>query len=258
MNEFVRSEVEGGVALVTIDRPEALNALSFAVLTGLEEAFTALKLDSSVRAVILTGKGKAFVAGADIKGLAVLDCAGARELALRGQRIYGLIDDFPHPVIAAVNGFALGGGCELALACDLRIASDRAKAGQPEVNLGVLPGYGGTQRLGRLIGWSNAKYLVFTGEIIGAERALAMGLFNEVVAPEALLPRCREIAAAILAKAPIAVSYCKQAMNFGAEATLAQGIAHEAELFALAFATADQKEGMRAFFEKRPPRFQGA
>jgi enoyl-CoA hydratase len=165
--------------------------------------------------------------------------------------VLNLIEDFPHPVLAAVNGFALGGGCELAMACDLRIASDRAKVGQPEVKLGVTPGFGGTQRLARILGRSAAKYLLFTGEIIPAERALELGLFNEVVAPEQLLPRCREIARVIASRAPIAVSYCKAAVNLGTDTTLGHGLSHEAELFAQTFATADQKAGMLAFLEKR-------
>jgi enoyl-CoA hydratase len=247
----VNVKVEEGLALVTLDRPAALNALDDETLAELEGAFHALGHDRSVRVVILTGTGKAFAAGADIKVMAAFTPLDARAFAQRGQRVLTLIEDFPHPVIAAVNGFALGGGCELAMACDLRIASDRAKAGQPEVKLGVTPGFGGTQRLARILGRSAAKYLLFTGEIIPAERALELGLFNEVVAPEQLLPRCREIARVIASRAPIAVSYCKAAVNLGTDTTLGHGLSHEAELFAQTFATADQKAGMLAFLEKR-------
>jgi enoyl-CoA hydratase len=257
VNNLVTVAVDKGVAVVTIDRPEALNALNDDVLAALEGAFHTLNKDPGLRAVILTGAGKAFVAGADIKAMAAYTPMEARAFAHRGQRVLNLIEDFPHPVIAAVNGFALGGGCELAMACDLRIASERAKAGQPEVNLGVIPGFGGTQRLSRILGRSAAKYLLFTGEVIDAARALELGLFNEVVPPERLLPRCLEIAGIIAAKGPIAVSYCKAAVNLGTESTLNHGLSHEAELFAQTFATQDQKEGMNAFIEKRDVHFMG-
>lgn len=257
MNPYVRFEIEDHVGLVTIDRQEALNALDDSILAGLEEAFLALARDTSVRVVILTGAGKAFVAGADIKAMVDLTPLDARAFSQRGQRIFNLIEDHPHPVIAAVNGYALGGGLELVMACDIRIASERAKVGAPEVNLGVIPGWGGTQRLSRILGRSAAKYLLFTGETITALRGLELGLFNEVTAPEALLPRCREIAAVIAAKAPIAVSHCKHAVNEGTDVTLGDGLSIEAELFAQTFATADQKEGMHAFIEKRPARFTG-
>ena len=257
MNKLVTVEVELGLAVVTIDRPEALNALNDEVLAALEGAFHTLGNDPSIRAVIITGAGKAFVAGADIKVMAAFSPLEARAFAHRGQRALNIIEAFPHPVIAAVNGFALGGGCELAMACDLRIASDRAKAGQPEVGLGVMPGFGSTQRLSRIIGKSAAKYLLYTGELIGAARALELGLFDEVVTPERLMPRCLEIARTIASKAPIAVSYCKAAVNLGTESTLSHGLSHETELFAQIFATEDLKAGMQAFIEKRSVEFQG-
>jgi enoyl-CoA hydratase len=256
-NATLKLERRDGVAILTLDRPEALNALNAGVFDALEAAFTDLAKDSTLRAVILTGAGKAFAAGADIKAMADFTPPQARAFARRGQQVLDLIENFPRPVIAAVNGFALGGGCELAMACDLRIASEKAKAGQPEVNLGVTPGFAGTQRLARLVGRSQAKYLLFTGEIISAERALGIGLFDEIVPPDQLLPRCLEIAQTIGAKGPLAVSYCKHAVNVGVEATLAQGEHLEAELFAQTFATADQKEGMQAFIEKRPAAFRG-
>ncbi len=249
---------QDATAILTLDRPEALNALNLRVFDELEAAFTTLANDPTLRCVILTGAGKAFVAGADIKEMAAFSSVQARAFSRRGQQVMNLIEGFPRPVIAAVNGFALGGGCELAMACDLRIASEKAKAGQPEVNLGVTPGFAGTQRLAGLVGRSMAKYLLFTGEIIPADRALQIGLFDEVVTPEQLLPRCLEIAALIATKGPVAVSYCKHAVNVSAESTLAQGQAYEAELFAQAFATHDQKEGMTAFIEKRPATFTGA
>lgn len=253
----IKVEVEAGIALVTIERPEALNALNEAVLEGLDAAFSHLEKDAALRAVILTGSGKAFVAGADIKAMASLDAAGAQAFARRGQGVMDAIETFPRPVLAAVNGFALGGGCELALACDLRIASEKAKAGQPEVSLGVTPGFGGTQRLPRLVGRSRAKYLLFTGEVIDAAKALALGFFDEVVPAEELLPRCREIANLIAAKGPQAVSECKRLVDEGADLPLTQALALEAERFGSCFTTADQKEGMAAFIEKRSAHFRG-
>ena len=256
-NGKIHSTIVEGIATITVDRPEALNALSVEMLDALDEAFKTLGQDPFLRAVIVTGAGKAFVAGGDIKVMAGLDPDQARAFALHGQRVFDLIAAFPRPVIAAINGFALGGGCELALACDFRIASATARVGQPEVGLGVIPGFGGTQRLTRLLGRSAAKYLLFTGEIVGAERALHLGLFDEVVAPENLMNRCLEIAKTIAAKAPIAVSLCKQAVDLGSETTLASGLNYEADLFAQTFATADRKEGMEAFIEKRNARFLG-
>ena len=256
-SEHVKVEIGEGIATVTMDRQEALNALNLAVLAELDEAFARLAEDPSLRAVVLTGAGKAFVAGADIKEMADFTPAQARAFSRRGNAVFQRIAGFGRPVIAAVNGFALGGGCELALACDLRIASEKAKVGQPEVSLGVTPGFGGTQRLARIVGPSAAKYLLFTGEVLPASRALQLRLFDEVVPPEQLLPRCLEIARTIAAKGPAAVAFCKLAVDQGADTALAQGLGYETELFAQTFATRDQKEGMKAFVEKRPPRFQG-
>lgn len=255
--KWIKVEIADGVATVTIDRQEALNALNTEVLDALHRVFHTLGKDASLRVVILTGAGKAFVAGADIREMVDFTPAQARAFALRGQRVFSEIEAFARPVIAAVNGFALGGGCELAMACDIRIASEKAKLGQPEVNLGVTPGFGGTQRLTRLVGRSRAKLLLCTGELVPAERALALGLVDEVVAPDALLTRCRELATLIAQKGPVAVSYCKQAVNAGVEVDLDHALAYEAELFAQTFATADQKEGMQAFVDKRPARFEG-
>ncbi len=254
----VRVEREGGVATVVLDRPEALNALNQEVLEELDSAFKDLALDPTLRVVILTGAGKAFVAGADIKAMADFTPEEALAFGRFGQGVFDRIEAFPRPVIAAVNGFALGGGCELAMACDFRIASEKAKAGQPEVNLGVIPGFGGTQRLVRLIGRARAKYFTFTGEVIPADRALALGLFDEVVPAENLLTRCKEIAATIATKGPVAVSLAKEAINQGADLALEPALALEAERFSQCFATADQKEGMAAFVAKRPATFTGA
>jgi len=257
MPEVVQADIREGVATVTIDRQEALNALNRSVLSSLKAAFTRLAAEKGLRAVILTGAGKAFVAGADIKEMADFTPEQAREFATAGHEVMRLIEDFPRPVIAAVNGFALGGGCELALVCDVRIASEKARLGLPEVGLGVIPGFGGTQRLVRLIGRSAAKLLRFTGDVVPAPRALALGLVDEVVPAETLLPRCQEIARTIASKGPVGVSFAKLAVNHGADVSLAEGLAYETELFAKVFATADQKEGMKAFVEKRPPQFVG-
>jgi len=254
----VKLERQGPVALVTLDRPEALNALNREMLEDLQRIFTDLDADPGLRAVVLTGSGKAFVAGADIKEMADFTLDQARAFAQAGQRVMDLIAGFPQPVIAAVNGFALGGGCELALACDFRLASEKAKAGQPEVNLGVIPGFGGTQRLARLVGPAAAKRLLFTGEIIDAAEALRIGLFNEVVAPEALVGRALEVANLIASKGPGAVTLCKQVVDHGLDMPLAEGLCLETDRFARCFATADQKEGMAAFIEKRPAQFTGA
>jgi enoyl-CoA hydratase len=251
---FVKVEIKERVALITIDRQESMNALNCEVLSSLDKAFASL--GKEVRAVILTGAGKAFVAGADIKEFAEYTPQQAREFSLLGSRIAAAIENFRGPVIAAINGFALGGGCELALACDMRIASDKAKLGQPEVNLGVIPGFGGTQRLSRIVGMSQAKYLVLTGEIIKADKALTLRLVDEVVAPEKLLERCFEIAKLIASKAPIAVAYAKEAINYGAECDLSHALAYETEVFAQLYATYDQREGCKAFIEKREAKFE--
>ncbi|MBN1233705.1 MAG: enoyl-CoA hydratase/isomerase family protein [Candidatus Coatesbacteria bacterium] len=255
--QFIKVELSDGIAIVTIDRQEALNALNSEVLSSLHKVFYELAKESNLKAVILTGAGKSFVAGADIKEMTDYNPVQARAFSLRGQSIFNQIEDFPKPVIAAVNGFALGGGCELAMSCDFRIASDKAKLGQPEVNLGVTPGFGGTQRLARLVGRSIAKYLLFTGEIIKADRALQIGLVDEVIEAEKLMERCMEIAKIIAKKGSISVSYCKRAINKGIEIDLNTALGYEAELFAETFATFDQKEGMKAFAEKREAQFKG-
>ncbi len=254
--QWVKVEfVEKGIAVLTLDRPEALNALNREVLRQLESAFGSLRDNADLRAVIVTGAGKAYVAGADIREMAGFSATQAREYALFGQAVFNAIAEFPRPVIAAVNGFALGGGCELAMACDVRIASEKAKFGQPEVNLGVTPGFGGTQRLARLVGPGHAKALLFTGEVISAPRALEIGLVQEVVPAEALMERCLTMARLICAKAPTAVLLCKQAVDHGLEADLIRGLRIESGAFAETFATLDQKEGMAAFLEKRSPSF---
>ncbi len=251
-------EKSGGIATVTVNRPKALNALNEATLKELLCCFTGLENDAEVKVVILTGAGeKAFVAGADIAFMQGMDAVAARRFALLGQKAMNAIEQLSKPVIAAVNGFALGGGCELALACDIRLASENARFGQPEVNLGVIPGFAGTQRLPRLIGKGRAKELLFTGEMIDAAEAYRLGLVNRVVVREELAAAARELAGKIAGKGAIAIALCKDAVDSGLEMESDKACRYEADQFALCFATADQKEGMGAFLEKRPARFQG-
>jgi enoyl-CoA hydratase len=249
---------DGAVATVTINRPKALNALNQETLEEMLRCFRELAQNEAIRVVIVTGGGdKAFVAGADIAFMEKLSPLAARCFALLGQKVLSTIENLPQPVIAAVNGFALGGGCELALACDIRLASENARFGQPEVNLGVLPGFGGTQRLPRLIGRGRANELLLTGDIIDAQEAARIGLVNRVVPQGQLLPSCREMAEKIASRGPVAVRLCKEAVNNGVEVDLARACQYEVDQFALCFTSDEQKEGMRAFLEKRPAKFQG-
>jgi enoyl-CoA hydratase len=251
-------EVADGVAVVTINRPAALNALNREVLEDLAATFAALESSEDVACVILTGSGsKAFVAGADIAEMQALDAVSAEHFARLGHSIFNAIENFPKPVIAAVNGFALGGGCELAMACDIRIAAENARFGQPEVSLGVIPGFGGTLRLARLVGKGRAKELIFTGDMIDAQEAYRIGLANKVVAAEELLAKARTMATKIASKGSVAVRFAKESVDNGLEMDLDRAGRFEASLFALCFATTDQKEGMQAFLEKRPAKFTG-
>jgi enoyl-CoA hydratase len=256
--ENIRYDLRPPLAVVTIDRPKVLNALNHRSMTELELIFTDVRENDSIRAVLITGAGeKAFVAGADIGELASVSAQEGEQLARRGHRIFNLIENCGKPVIACINGFALGGGCELALACTLRIASSSARLGQPEVKLGILPGYGGTQRLPRLIGKGAALKLILTGEVISAEEALRLGLVEEVVAPDQLFARGEQIAQAIAGMAPLAVRDSIRAVNAGYDLPLAAGLELEASLFGLACSTNDKAEGARAFLEKRAPAWTG-
>lgn len=251
-------ERQGRIGVVRINHPEALNALDTLVLRELGQAFDAFAADAGIDVVVLTGEGRAFVAGADIAEMSAMTAAEGKAFGRLGADVFRKIELLPQPVIAAVNGFALGGGCELAMACDIRIASAKAKFGQPEVGLGITPGFSGTQRLPRLVGLSKAKELIYTAAVIPADEALRIGLVNKVVAPEALMDEALALAATIASKARLAVRYAKEAINRGIETDIETGIAVEASLFGLCFATADQKEGMAAFLQKRKPDFTGA
>ncbi|MFC1514133.1 enoyl-CoA hydratase-related protein [candidate division KSB1 bacterium] len=245
-------EVTDKTAIVTINRPDKANALNAQTLLDLMAAFSQLKIDPDVRVIILTGSGeKFFVAGADISEIIKNDASTGASFAHHGQDIFSLIENLGKPVIAAVNGFALGGGCELAMACSFRIASSNAKFGQPEAGLGVIPGYGGTQRLPRLVGKGRALELVLTGDMITAEEAYRIGLVNRVVEQAELLDTAKEIADKIITSAPLAVKYCLEAVNNGLNIPLADGLRLEAELFGLSCATEDMKTGMTAFLEKK-------
>lgn len=249
---------DGAVATVTVNRPEKLNALNARTIDDLRRAMLELRHDASVRAVILTGAGeKAFVAGADIAELASGTPVSGRDLAQRGQHVFDLVEQLGKPTIAAINGVALGGGCELAMACTFRLAADTAKLGQPEINLGIIPGYGGTQRLPRLVGRDHALDLVLTGRHVPADEALALGLVTRVVAAAQLMDEARALAATLAAKAPVALRLAMDAVNRGLEMPFADACALEASLFGLAMATDDMKEGTRAFLEKRKPAFTG-
>ncbi len=247
--------VEGAIATLRIDRPDVLNSLSSDVLRALEDAVVALERDAAVRGAIVTGAGRAFVSGADIAEIARLDRDSGQAFARRGQQVFARIEALEKPVVAAVNGFALGGGCELAMACHIRICSSKARFGQPEVKLGILPGFGGTQRLPRIVGRGPATELIVTGRIIGAEEALRIGLVSQVVEPEALLPRAREILEESLAVGPRAVAASLAAIRDGADLPLDRALELEARLFAELCGTPEMKEGTAAFLEKRPPKF---
>jgi enoyl-CoA hydratase/carnithine racemase len=251
-------ERDGAVAILTVNRPKVLNALNSATLDELRRAILELKADAGVRAVVLTGAGeKSFVAGADINELAAQTPTSGREHAIAGQHVLDLIEHMGKPVIAAINGYALGGGCELAMACTIRLAADTAKLGQPEINLGLIPGYAGTQRLARLAGRGRALELLLTGDQISAQEAHRLGLVNRVVPAADLMREARTLAAALAAKAPVAVRYILEAVDKGLEMPFAQAQVFEATLFGLVASTDDMREGTRAFLEKRKAEFKG-
>lgn len=259
MYQTIISEKDGGICTLTINRPEKLNALNKNVVTELSSALEDALFDTTVKSILITGAGeKAFVAGADISEFSLLDKDGGKMLAQKGQEaVFNRIENSPKPIIAAVNGFALGGGCELAMACHFRIGSTKAKFGQPEVNLGLIPGYGGTQRLTQLVGKGKAMEMMMTGSIIDAHSALQWGLVNEVTEPESLLEKCREILHVIQSKAPLAITRVIELTNIAASGN-PKGYEAEIAAFGELFGTEDKIEGTAAFLEKRKPVFKGA
>lgn len=254
----IRVEREGGAAIVIVDRAEALNALDIEHARALRDRLAELAVDPEARVVVLTGAGdKAFIAGADIKYMQGLGVLEAREWGELGHACASLLETMPKPTIAAINGYALGGGCELALAADLRITASTAKLGQPEINLGIIPGWGGSQRLARVTTGAYAKELVFTGRTVDAAEALARGLVSELVEPDRLRERVLELCETLAAKSPVALAYAKEAANLALQGDHRSNLEVEAKLFAMLFSTEDQKEGMAAFVEKRTPEFRG-
>ena len=250
-------DVADRIATITVNRPDKLNALNGTVIAELGQAIDEARGRDDVAGVILTGAGRAFVAGADIAEVAGNSPVEAKRLARRGQEVFRRFETSPKPVVAAVNGFALGGGCELAMACHVRLASEHAKFGQPEVKLGLVPGYGGTQRLPRLVGRGRALQLLLTGEMIDAQEAYRIGLANAVVPAGELLDRARAMLTQMLANAPVALALCIEAVNAGSDLSLDDALLHESTAFGLSAATEDMREGTRAFLEKRAPHFAG-
>jgi len=257
VSDPVRSERRGAVALLTLDRPDVLNALDRATLESLEARLREIAADPGVRAVVVTGEGRAFCAGADIEAMRAMNALEAEAFSRLGHRVLGALEELAAPTLAAVNGFALGGGCELALACDFVYASERSRFGQPEVKLGLLPGFGGTSRLTRRVGPAWAKELVLSGEPLRAEEALRIGLANRLFPPEALLDEALAAAAALAARGPVAVRLAKRVIQEGQDADLRVAHALEQHAFAEVFASRDREEGMDAFLAKRDPAFEG-
>lgn len=254
--KFLKLENNENILTLTINREKSLNALNSEVINELDKCFTEIELSTDIEVVVITGAGKAFVAGADISEMSTLNPAEASEFAKRGMDVFLKLEKLKIPVIAAINGFALGGGCELALSCDIRVASTKALIGQPEVGLGITPGFGGTQRLARTVGLAKAKELIFTAEPIKAEKAYEIGLVSHVVEPENLMEQAYEIARKITKNSKTAIRNCKESMNTGMQVDIDTAMNIEKSLFGLCFATNDQKEGMNAFLEKRKPQFQ--
>ncbi len=251
----IKVETEGNIGILKINRPDVLNAVNVETILELENGMHELGDNDAISVIIITGEGKSFVSGSDISRLAEMDSLGAREYSQIGHRVLSYIENMEKPVIAAVNGYALGSGCELAMACDLRVVSEKAKFGQPEVKLGLIPGHAGTQRLARLVGVGKAKELIFTGDIIDAQEALRIGLVNRVVAPDTLIEEVKSIACKIAEVGPTAVHVAKTVINRGIDANLTTANSYETEAFSILFSTDEAKEGMKAFLEKRKPKW---
>ncbi|AYD39477.1 short-chain-enoyl-CoA hydratase [Clostridium fermenticellae] len=249
-------EKDGKIAIVTINRPKALNALNTETFVEIGNVVDEISKDNEILVVIVTGAGRAFIAGADITEMKDMNTEGGRGFGMLGNEVLRKLENLEKPVIAAVNGFALGGGCELSMACDIRIASSKAKFGQPEVGLGITPGDGGTQRLPRIVGTGMAKELIYTAKMIDAKEAYRIGLVNKVVEPDDLMKEAKDLANSIAVNAPIAVKMCKAAINKGMQCDIDTGLSYESAVFGLCFATEDQKEGMTAFVEKRDKSFK--
>jgi enoyl-CoA hydratase len=251
--KYIITEMADRIGIVKINRPDVYNAVNVEAMLEVEQAMKEMNDDKSVQVIIITGEGKAFVSGSDISRLKNMDAIGAREYSQIGQRVLSYIENMEKPVIAAVNGFALGSGCELAMACDIRIASEKAKFGQPEVKLGLIPGHAGTQRLARLVGVGKAKELIFTGDMIDAQEALRIGLVNKVVSPETLIEAAKNLSMKIMEVSPTAMRIAKTVINRGVDANLTTANSYETEAFSILFSTEEAKEGMAAFLEKRRP-----
>lgn len=256
MFKTVNYEVKDRKAYITVNRPEALNALNPQVLEDLTKAFCEFEHDDDAKVAILTGTGKAFVAGADIAAMSEMNPLEGRAMMMKGHNLMNYMESIEKPIIAAVNGFALGGGCELSMACDIRVASEKAKFGQPEVNLGIIPGFGGTQRLPRLVGRGMGKYLIFTADMIDGQQAKEIGLVEMLASPDKLMEEAEKLADKIAGKAPIAIGAAKRAINVGFDLDIKAASVLEIEYFTAPFASEDKAEGMKAFLEKRPAEFK--
>lgn len=253
--KYIVTETDEQLGIVKINRPDVLNAVNIETILELEDAVRRFGEDDTIAVIVITGEGKSFVSGSDISRLAEMDSLAAREYSRVGQRVLSFIENVEKPVIAAVNGYALGSGCEIAMACDIRIASEKAKFGQPEVKLGLIPGHAGTQRLARLVGLGKAKELIFTGDLIDANEALRIGLANRVVPPDKLMEETKAIARKIIDVGPTAVRVAKTVLNRGVDANLTTANSYEMEVFSMLFSTSEAKEGMNAFLEKRKPKW---
>jgi len=254
--KYIDAVIDENIGTITVNRPDVLNAVNIEAILEIEQALHSFSENEDVRVIVITGAGKSFVSGSDISRLVQMNAVKAREYSAIGQRVLGFMENMEKPVIAAVNGFALGSGCEIAMACDIRIASEKAKFGQPEVKLGLIPGHAGTQRMARLVGVGKAKELIFTGDLIDAQEAMRIGLINAVIPADALLETVKELAKKICAAGPTAVRVAKTVINRGIDSPMMTAQSYEMEAFSILFSTDEAKEGMTAFLEKRKPKWE--